>query len=116
VFFHEGGVNVPTSKVSGSVYGIIYRDSSETAISANLRDSHLLHHGAGSGSSVPTIADLVPEEAWNIDKKIDDGQPRAGKVGVTQATVTTCATSSTPATYVLTQAGKTCNVSFKQEW
>ncbi len=54
-----------------------------------------------------------PEEAWNIDTKLDDGKPGAGKVMSPNATTNpNCASSdnATSATYVLTTTTKTCSL------
>ena len=69
-------------------------------------------HGANGSEKV-----LTPEEAWNIDTKIDDGLPARGKVIGHETTA--CTTAHTDlddldATYVLTGSNKTCNLIFNK--
>ena len=61
-------------------------------------------------ASWPYNSVLKPEEAWNIDTKIDDGQAGRGKVmGRVAANCTSAATGADfSATYLLTQTGLTC--------
>jgi hypothetical protein len=63
-----------------------------------------------------------PEEAWNIDIKIDDGKPATGKIVVASTPVTTlgmepCADVTSSATltanYLLTSSDKNCGLFFR---
>jgi prepilin-type N-terminal cleavage/methylation domain-containing protein len=68
---------------------------------------------------------LKPEEAWNIDTKIDDGKPGTGKVvsrvsGAVPGGQPNCNTSisnaagqATAATYMLTDTGLDCGLYFR---
>lgn len=60
---------------------------------------------------------LKPEEAWNIDTKLDDGLPGRGKV-IGMPSSNTCTTAHTTITnldgaYVLTGTSGTCLLNFK---
>ncbi len=66
--------------------------------------------GGASGYS-PTNVVLKPEEAWNIDTKMDDGKPGTGMTRTYPAsTHVNCASSdvSASATYVLTHSSASC--------
>ncbi|MFZ4542086.1 MAG: type II secretion system protein [Rickettsiales bacterium] len=53
---------------------------------------------------------MKPEEAWNVDSKIDDGKPASGKVR-SSAISTTCTTTTTSAAdYNLSGASMTCRI------
>jgi prepilin-type N-terminal cleavage/methylation domain-containing protein len=65
------------------------------------------------GSGYP----LNPEEAWNVDTKLDDGKPSTGKIfsyKSTSAWGPNCANTDVvnTAEYNVTNSGKTCNLLF----
>jgi hypothetical protein len=63
---------------------------------------------------LPTIGIFLPEEAWNIDTKLDDGKPIAGKVQVQHWPQ--CTNGANPAdaaaTYLLSSTSKDCMLEF----
>lgn len=76
---------------------------------------HVLAFGIPGRHEFTSNAALKPEDAWNIDSKMDDGMPATGKV-------TTSYTADNPnclsadgltATYVLTHNGINCGLIFK---
>ncbi len=79
------GTNVPPSKLAGGGWGSIYRDGVATAVSV-MWDDALVEYGNTlmlgadriNGSNYDPV--LRPEEAWNIDTKLDDGKPGLGKM------------------------------------
>lgn len=77
---HVIGVNSPRSKISNGGFGISYLgtyggDGATYATTYN----DLIWFGAVS-TERPQDNILKPEEAWNIDTKLDDGKPATGKV------------------------------------
>lgn len=80
-----------------------------------------------SGTTIKTANNLRPEEAFNIDKKVDDSNPYAGAVRAKGGTVletipsttagTGCVTAvesaTTTATYNLSNAGAACQLRVK---
>jgi hypothetical protein len=77
------GENVPASSISGAGFGIITWDWA--ANNSTSRYAYNYVNALAFGSPIPgygrlTDPALTPEEAWNIDTKIDDGQPARGNV------------------------------------
>lgn len=62
---------------------------------------------------------LRPEEAWNIDMKMDDGKPATGKVLV-YASLASCTDTAVAtnlaANYLLTSSAKVCGLTFRQQF
>ena len=62
---------------------------------------------------------LRPEEAWNIDTKMDDGRPATGKVvlnGDLAACTNTAVNTNLAANYLLTSSTKACGLFFRQQF
>lgn len=88
------GVNVPRAKLGTNIgwclgagsysmpwrFNVDYNNSIEFGSTADLVAAYC-SSGAGTGG-MP----LLPEEAWNIDVKLDDGMPARGKVLASQVT------------------------------
>ncbi len=75
-------------------------------------------HEAIALGGLGTVFPLAPEEAWNIDTKLDDGRPAYGKVYTTKGTGTwtpNCTTTgvSSTAEYNVTNRAKLCQQYFK---
>lgn len=72
------GTNCPSARITGTgfdVVWIVYGGAwGDTFSSAN--NGNLLFYGALDG--IPRAPALRPEEAWNIDTKMDDGFPDSG--------------------------------------
>ena len=127
------GTNVPVSKISGAYFyartGLGYTVAGGTTAYAG--DN--LHLPGDMGKSMfqfttitgnPTSAGtypLKPEEAWNIDTKLDDGKPGTGFVMALKGdgTNTNCTTfagvvppGDTGATYQLSNSSKDCTIYF----
>jgi prepilin-type N-terminal cleavage/methylation domain-containing protein len=108
----QPGTNVPAAKLSQGFFDTVYEVpntgnyATATAVNVNV----IAIYGAGS----TTFGILKPEEAWNIDTKLDDGSPVYGKVFANKKTSpvgTDCASSDADnATYDFTQTGKNCNL------
>lgn len=77
------GVNVPRSKMTNAGWSALYRGTSSG-------DSAHFDGDYGNGfifgrEDLTTETDdpvLKPEEAWNVDTKVDDGMPAQGKVSI----------------------------------
>lgn len=106
--------NAPSGKISNSLwlawdYG--------TTTSGTLFDNsygNSLQFGGALANNGPTASNLRPEEAWNIDTKLDDGKPGLGRVmtpwsGCTTASATTGGAS---ATYALGTTSMQCILMF----
>lgn len=93
------GTNVPKSKMNNGAWGVgtDLNNAGSTqhyvAIYGNL-----FTFGAKSVGTIPDTALLKPEEAWNIDTKLDDGQPGAGRI-IAQYWNNACATASSNTDY-----------------
>jgi prepilin-type N-terminal cleavage/methylation domain-containing protein len=80
------GINVPVSKISGTGYFTFSTGPSIHSWFAvslapwwyTLEYPHSISYGKPDELGAESA--LTPKEAWNIDKKIDDGHPAQGKV------------------------------------
>jgi hypothetical protein len=75
------------------------------------------------GNSLAYRGSLKPTEAWNIDKKLDDGLPGVGNIVTLERDGVNCntlaASATTPAasyTYNLNHTGISCTLEFKNMW
>jgi len=73
-----------------------------------------LEIGTQSATEFPATPVLKPEEAWNIDSKMDDGKPGTGKVyAITWSTCTNAsAFTDTSTTYKLDSGNVACGLGF----
>lgn len=77
------GTNCPGARLGSAGWGVHYSNSSpEPAHAFTLPSGYgnYLAFGAASSNGIPINKILKPEEAWNIDTKLDDGHPTRGKV------------------------------------
>jgi prepilin-type N-terminal cleavage/methylation domain-containing protein len=75
------GTNVPRSKLSSGGWGTVYIGIAAGTTRVYAADyGNLLMFGGRTSGATPTSAVLRPEDAWNIDTKIDDGKPGTGKI------------------------------------
>lgn len=106
------GSNVPASKISNAGWLINHAGTlTGTAPWYDGNYGNLLYVGASVANSFPHGGMLKPEEAWNIDTKMDDGRPGLGSVRVfTSSLSPNCTTTDVGSTaeYALTQTSKTC--------
>jgi prepilin-type N-terminal cleavage/methylation domain-containing protein len=113
----EIGENVPASKLgnSGWTANTLANYGGDTASYAADYRGHF-RFGASEAASSTQGAILAPEEAWNIDKKLDDGNPGTGKV-MARFWNNACATASSntdyEAPYNLTDSSIQCALFFK---
>jgi hypothetical protein len=110
-----GGTNVPRSKLSNGYYDTwaVNQTFSGNAIyfDGNYNMNALLLYGPSTNA----YSILKPEEAWNIDNKVDDGRPAYGKVISYKSTSTIwtgCTTTAVAPTaeYALTSTSNTCGL------
>ncbi|MBN8544019.1 MAG: prepilin-type N-terminal cleavage/methylation domain-containing protein [Alphaproteobacteria bacterium] len=109
------GTNAPKSTITNGGWGAFFQD-----MSAGDADNFAINYGNVMvlGGEIATNWNwnmvLNPEEAWNIDMKIDDGMPGAGSIIATNRT--SCANSTSvadyAATYQLSQKNKICSLYF----
>lgn len=78
----DAGVNVPRSRVGGGVWGYGYADNSAAPFNYtfNYDMRNWLVIGSEADNIHPDGPIFTPEEAWNIDTKLDDGRPGMGRV------------------------------------
>ncbi len=120
---YTAGTNVPKSKMNGAAWA-----AANASNYAGDTTTYKFDYGnmlkfiyLSSAASTPV---LKPEEAWNIDTKMDDGLPGAGKIiawnpnGWYNASTnpTTCtlstANTGTPGTYNLSVTSAQCSLYF----
>lgn len=110
------GVNVPHARISNAGWGV--RDYGSTA-AAHFALSSLGNHlavGRLDGSGWPHEAALRPEEAWNIDTKMDDGKPARGRVFAPQWQNCTTATARTELTAEYNVSDSTLRCGLWMKW
>ncbi len=73
------GINIPKSKLSNAAWSSWYYDGTDTN-RFNISAANVMEFGTDAGGGGPGTPALRPEEAWNLDTKIDDGIPARGKV------------------------------------
>ncbi len=112
---HQRGINAPASKLTSSAsWAVLQRGN---VGNANMWQTEYLNNmfiGGETTTSWPDTPLLKPEEAWNIDTKMDDGMPGTGRIIGLYWPVCTTATTFTDyaATYKFTETANTCQVRF----
>lgn len=86
--------NSPASKLNNSYWYVWNWGtlSSELNLFDGVYDNVLLVGGLAA-NTFPWVPRFKPEEAWNLDVKIDDGKPAQGKI-VVNATLSDCTTAT----------------------
>ncbi len=117
--------NVPRSKLANGGWG--FAANTMTVINSPTRNftlpggfpANVLVFGAANFGAPPSAGILTPEEAWNIDTKIDDGRPAYGSIIARSHSVfgaNTCTTAANTndlaAEYALTIKAKECALIF----
>lgn len=112
------GTNIPRSKLS-NVGWFLFGWGNITIADPNLFDGNY-----GNAIQLNGPPPLKPEEAWNIDTKLDDGRPATGSVvsnenqggtGTTNCSNLAASTtvSLTASVYSLANTGNLCTLTFK---
>jgi prepilin-type N-terminal cleavage/methylation domain-containing protein len=101
------GENVPASKMSGVGYYVEY----QTGGSYGIANVNYVYVGTSPEGQPTWSPFLKPEEAWGIDKKVDDGRPGFGRM-ITSSSEVNCVTSATAAMaeYRLKNTTESCNL------
>ena len=77
---HVPGSNVPRSKIATGGWGVYDWGNMSGVDIYTASYDHILIFGAYVGSIFPYGPLLKPEDAWNIDTKMDDSKPGTGKI------------------------------------
>lgn len=113
----DAGVNVPASRLKNGVWGYGYFDNS-TGTNNHAFNYNMLNWMVVGSEDDNAYADgplLRPEEAWNIDTKLDDGRPAMGRVlanDISICTNTTVATNRN-SDYLLTTSSVSCSLALQ---
>ncbi len=115
------GTNLPASKLSNSGWYVsTILNHTGDAINYALDYGNAFTFGGNVTNSVPYGPTIKPEEAWNIDTKLDDGKPASGKViamwwnnGCAAADDGTSANNDLAASYRLTDNSLQCVLYFR---
>jgi prepilin-type N-terminal cleavage/methylation domain-containing protein len=112
-YVQQVGANVPRATIANGFFDFLYTASGNPY---RFTDSKLDRHVLTLYGDNASFSVLKPEEAWNIDSKIDDGSPVYGNVTSAKKTSifgTDCTTSDTStATYALTDNRILCFLDF----
>ena len=76
------GSNVPRSKLSGGGWSVYYQGNvpNGDTISYAGHYGNVFYYGKDRATIATQSPVLKPEEAWNIDTKVDDGKPGTGNI------------------------------------
>lgn len=115
---HDPGINSPRLRVSNTGASLFWHGT--------VAAGHLYlfegNYGNAFTYGICTIFECIeegfkPEEAWNIDTKMDDGKPGLGKIAVRAITapmctnaVSTAAGQAASASYLLTNTVQSCGI------
>ena len=113
------GTNVPRSKL-GNAGWTAHAWTTIDASNTNLFEGNygnVLVFGSAATNSITEGYALKPEEAWNLDTKMDDGKPAIGAVRTFERD-TNCHTSTTPTSseYALSLSGINCAAIFLMKY
>ena len=72
------GTNVPRSRLSNAGWSIFYQATGGDTATYTYAYGNELIFGAAISGTITEGSALKPEEAWNIDTKVDDGKPGTG--------------------------------------
>ena len=108
------GTNAPRAKLNNGCYQAQYYNGGNSA-NYVLQYNNMMSIGALNSWDCSNPI-LKPEEAWNVDTKLDDGKPGQGKVIATFPT--TCANSSSETDYAgdyrLNVSTPQCSLRYRQ--
>jgi hypothetical protein len=119
------GTNIPESKLSGAGWSAHYYAPTWAgdAYWFGIPYNNYLSFGALRNNSYTWEKALTPEEAWNLDKKTDDGKPGQGKIiaGVYEPCTDrtagqNSAANALAAVYDLASTDVSCGLIFRNAW
>ncbi|MFZ4125815.1 MAG: type II secretion system protein [Rickettsiales bacterium] len=111
--------NTPAGRISNTLWHIQYMGAvASGSIWFDGNYDNTFQVGIQFPDYDPANPFLKPEEAWNIDTKIDDGKPAVGKVVIrAQNGLSTCTTTSSTAIvtadYLLSNSNTACSLLFR---
>lgn len=109
----QPGTHVPASKIGGAGWGMSWVNPNLYEFWLNTTYGNWMQLGKPFAGNLPISAALKPEEAWNLDTKLDDGLPGTGGViGGTALGQLNC-TSGT--TYLLSNSSLVCGIAYKMK-
>ena len=106
------GTNAPASKLSAAGWSIWYLGSYGDANTYTANYGNVLLFGRPTTTSYNATAALVPDDAYNIDKKLDDGAPHSGKILAAKYAYQPNCVESTDDAYKLTGTAAGCSLYF----
>lgn len=115
------GTNAPRSKLTNAGWGFWYLANYGGDGGTYAYDyTNMLGFGGYNAGTWPLGSVLKPEEAWNIDTKMDDGLPGSGKIlprdnvgfGVANSCTTSTSQTDKPGAYRLTTTAPACALHF----
>ena len=114
---HATADNVPQSKMTSGAWFSYNWNNTFSGISSAFDGTYTensLQFGGFSASGSPATSILRPEEAWNIDTKMDDGKPAYGMMRERfwDDCTTAIASSNLDADYLLTETAAVCTPFF----
>lgn len=108
---HTPGENTPISKLSGGTWRVRHLGDLTGTVTGTLTSSFALQYGNIMESIQQGSFIYTPAEAWNFDKKLDDGKPAHGKV-IARPWDSNCTTAASrtdlAGEYDLSQDSKEC--------
>ena len=114
------GTNSPRSKISNGTWYIRYRSGTVGHTEMfDMPDVNHVRFGAQTTNLEPQSPIFRPEEAWNIDMKVDDGMPATGsvvtrvRVNCTNATAAAADSDNFNSVYSLSDTTLRCALIFK---
>jgi hypothetical protein len=97
------GINAPQSKMGNAGWG-----ARHWASMPFITNRQAMNFGAMVANNYNSGGVLTPTEAWNVEKKVDDGSPATGNVRQIHATLTCVSDATAAATYLLSGSAKDC--------
>jgi len=113
----EPAINSPKSKLGEAMWATVNRQTIISSIFYQFNYGNTFEFGRPISNNTAYAVSISPEEAWNIDTKIDDGRPGTGKVMATQFSSCTTSTDNSDAQrlageYALSETGNKCSFIF----
>lgn len=113
--------NVPSGRIKTSLWHINwFGNLTGSTIWFDGSYDNAFQYGGQTTNYDPAMPVFKPEEAWNVDSKIDDGKPATGKVVVrAQGGFNTCTTAAAGASttltadYLFSGTTLTCSLTFR---